>query len=34
VIDVHLNHLRKKLQGFPVAIETVRGAGIRLTVFE
>ena len=34
VIDVHLNHLRKKLQGFPVAIETVRGAGIRLTVSE
>jgi DNA-binding response OmpR family regulator len=32
VIDVHLNHLRKKLTGFPVAIETVRGAGIRLTV--
>ena len=34
VIDVHLNHLRKKLQGFPVTIETVRGAGIRLTVSE
>ena len=32
VIDVHLTHLRKKLTGFPVAIETVRGAGIRLTV--
>ena len=32
VIDVHLTHLRKKLAGFPVAIETVRGAGIRLTV--
>jgi two-component system, OmpR family, copper resistance phosphate regulon response regulator CusR len=32
VIDVHLNHLRKKLQGFPVTIETVRGAGIRLVV--
>ena len=32
VIDVHLNHLRKKLQGFPVVIETVRGAGIRLAV--
>jgi DNA-binding response OmpR family regulator len=32
VIDVHLNHLRKKLVGFPVAIETVRGAGIRLVV--
>ena len=32
VIDVHLTHLRKKLTGFPVSIETVRGAGIRLTV--
>jgi DNA-binding response OmpR family regulator len=32
VIDVHLTHLRKKLLGFPIAIETVRGAGIRLTV--
>jgi DNA-binding response OmpR family regulator len=34
VIDVHLNHLRKKLHGFPVTIETVRGAGIRLVVDE
>ena len=34
VIDVHLNHLRKKLSGFPVSIETVRGAGIRLVVAE
>jgi DNA-binding response OmpR family regulator len=34
VIDVHLTHLRKKLTGFPVVIETVRGAGIRLTVAE
>jgi DNA-binding response OmpR family regulator len=34
VIDVHLNHLRKKLQGYPVSIETVRGAGIRLVVAE
>ena len=32
VIDVHLTHLRKKLTGFPIAIETVRGAGIRLVV--
>ena len=32
VIDVHLTHLRKKLTGFPLTIETVRGAGIRLTV--
>jgi DNA-binding response OmpR family regulator len=34
VIDVHLTHLRKKLTGFPVTIETVRGAGIRLLVTE
>jgi DNA-binding response OmpR family regulator len=32
VIDVHLTHLRKKLTGFPITIETVRGAGIRLVV--
>ena len=32
VIDVHLAHLRRKLAGFPIAIETVRGAGIRLAV--
>jgi two-component system OmpR family response regulator len=32
VIDVHLTHLRKKLTGFPLSIETVRGAGIRLAV--
>jgi DNA-binding response OmpR family regulator len=32
VIDVHLTHLRKKLTGFEINIETVRGAGIRLTV--
>ncbi|MEO8844992.1 MAG: response regulator transcription factor [Kofleriaceae bacterium] len=34
VIDVHLTHLRKKLTGFPIVIETVRGAGIRITVAE
>jgi DNA-binding response OmpR family regulator len=34
VIDVHLTHLRKKLVGFPISIETVRGAGIRLVVTE
>ena len=34
VIDVHLTHLRKKLAGFPIVIETVRGAGIRITVAE
>jgi two-component system, OmpR family, response regulator len=32
VIDVHLTHLRRKLTGFPMTIETVRGAGIRLVV--
>ncbi|MFT3693942.1 MAG: response regulator transcription factor [Kofleriaceae bacterium] len=34
VIDVHLTHLRKKLTGFPIVIETVRGAGIRIAVSE
>ena len=34
MIDVHLTHLRKKLTGFPIVIETVRGAGIRITVAE
>lgn len=32
VIDVHLTHLRKKLTGFPIVIETVRGAGIRIAL--
>lgn len=32
VIDVHLAHLRRKLTGFPIQIDTVRGAGIRLLV--
>jgi two-component system OmpR family response regulator len=32
VVDVHLAHLRKKLAGTPVAIETIRGAGIRLEI--
>jgi two-component system copper resistance phosphate regulon response regulator CusR len=32
VIDVHLAHLRKKLAGAPLTIETIRGAGIRLEV--
>jgi two-component system OmpR family response regulator len=32
LVDVHLAHLRKKLTGTPVAIETIRGAGIRLEV--
>jgi two-component system OmpR family response regulator len=30
LVDVHLAHLRKKLAGAPVTIETIRGAGIRL----
>jgi DNA-binding response OmpR family regulator len=34
VIDVHLAHLRKKLAGAPIALETIRGAGIRLEVTE
>lgn len=32
LVDVHLAHLRKKLAGAPVAIETIRGAGFRLEV--
>jgi DNA-binding response OmpR family regulator len=32
LVDVHLAHLRKKLAGTPVTIETIRGAGIRLEV--
>ena len=32
VLDVHLSHLRRKLAGFPVSIETVRGVGFRLEV--
>lgn len=31
-IDVHLTHLRRKLAGTPVTLETVRGAGIRAKV--
>ncbi len=31
IIDVHVMHIRKKLAGFPILIETVRGAGLRLT---
>jgi DNA-binding response OmpR family regulator len=30
LVDVHLAHLRKKLGGAPIVIETIRGAGIRL----
>jgi DNA-binding response OmpR family regulator len=32
LIDVHLAHLRKKLAGTRVAVETIRGAGFRLEV--
>jgi DNA-binding response OmpR family regulator len=32
VIDVHIAHLRRKLTGAPVRIETIRGAGFRLDV--
>lgn len=31
-IDVHLVHLRRKLTGMPLVIETIRGAGIRARV--
>ncbi|MCY1061522.1 response regulator transcription factor [Nannocystis sp. SCPEA4] len=31
-LDVHLAHLRRKLAGMAVCVETVRGAGIRLKV--
>jgi DNA-binding response OmpR family regulator len=30
VIDVHVGHLRDKLAGLPIKIETVRGVGIRV----
>jgi len=32
LVDVHLAHLRKKLAAAPVAIETIRGVGIRLEI--
>ena len=31
-VDVHLAHLRKKLAGTPITIETIRGSGFRLEV--
>ena len=34
LVDVHLAHLRRKLRGAPVRIETVRGAGFRLVARE
>lgn len=30
LLDVHVAHLRRKLEGAPVRIETIRGAGFRL----
>lgn len=33
-IDVHLVHLRRKLAGAPLVIETIRGAGLRARVEE
>jgi DNA-binding response OmpR family regulator len=33
-VDVHVNHLRDKLAGSGVDIETLRGAGYKLTVAE
>jgi DNA-binding response OmpR family regulator len=30
VVDVHLVHLRRKLAGWPLAIDTIRGVGLRL----
>ncbi len=31
-IDVHLAHVRRKLAGMPLSIETIRGVGLRLEV--
>jgi DNA-binding response OmpR family regulator len=31
-IDVHLAHVRRKLDGLPISIATIRGAGFRLEV--
>ncbi|MBI2849884.1 MAG: response regulator transcription factor [Chloroflexi bacterium] len=33
-VDVHVNHLREKLAGSGVAIETLRGTGYKMTVAE
>jgi two-component system response regulator TctD len=30
IVDIHMGHLRKKLAGSSIAIETVRGAGFRV----
>lgn len=33
-VDVHVNHLREKLAGSGVAIETLRGTGYKMTIAE
>ncbi|MDD5037969.1 MAG: response regulator transcription factor [Dehalococcoidales bacterium] len=33
-VDVHVNHLREKLAGFDVSIETLRGAGYKIVARE
>ncbi len=33
-VDVHINHLREKMTGSSVSIETLRGAGYKMTVNE
>ena len=33
-VDVHINHVRQKLQNSDLAIETLRGVGYKLTVIE
>jgi len=31
-VDVHIAHLRKKMEGGPVKIETITGVGYKLVV--
>lgn len=33
-VDVHVNHLREKLEGSGVNIETLRGIGYKMTFVE
>ena len=33
-VDVHINHLREKMTGSNVSIETLRGAGYKMTISE
>ena len=33
-VDVHINHLREKMAGSSVSIETLRGAGYKMTISE